>query len=115
MIQVGKLNKKGTIERRVLTTNAIGEDITSYEAFREVWAQIMPVSAREYVNGAQHDDDTSHILRFRYIPNLRATDRFIYCGRVFNFNGAPINYQEGNWMSEVKATEVTTEPDDETT
>jgi SPP1 family predicted phage head-tail adaptor len=115
MIQVGKLNKKGTIERRVLTTNAIGEDITSYETFREVWAQIMPVSAREYVNGAQHDDDTSHILRFRHIPNLRATDRFIYCGRVFNFNGAPINYQEGNWMSEVKATEVTSEPDDETT
>lgn len=114
MIEIGKFNRKGTIQRRVLTPDALGEDIESWTDYKEdVWTQVMPISARQYINAEQIDDDVTHILRFRYIPGLVSTDRFVYCGRIFNFSGAPINYQERSEISEVRAIEVPPEPDDD--
>lgn len=114
MIEIGKFNRKGMIQRRVLTTNAIGEDIQSWTDHKPAWAQILPVSAREIVNGAQTYGDATYIIRFRYIPNLVVTgnDRLVWCGRVFNFIGPPINYQDANQFCEVRAVEVQQESDD---
>lgn len=106
MIDIGKFDRKGVIQRRSLTANSIGEDIQSYADYKAAWAQIVPVSAREKLNGAQIDSDVTHILRFRLITDLTANDRFVYNGRVFNFAGTPINYREGNYMTEVHAVEA---------
>jgi SPP1 family predicted phage head-tail adaptor len=111
MIEAGKLNRKGDIQRRVLTPDEFGEDVESWvDLVTDVWAQIMPISARGYVHGEQLTDDITHIIRFRYVAGLVATDRFMYDGRVFNFSSAPIDYKDGHYMTEVRAIEVLSEP-----
>ena len=113
-VEIGKFNKLCTIQRRTITQDEIGGEIESYSNHvTNVWAQILPVSAREFVNGKQIDSNVTHIIRTRYIPGLVATDRIIYNSRIFNFSAAPINYQESNEITEITAIEVIPEPDDD--
>ena len=113
MIRPGSFNRKGIIQRRAISVDELGEEVEAWENFVEdVWAQVMPISARGYVHGEQIADDVTHIIRFRYIAGLVAADRFIYSIRIFNFVGAPINFQDGNYMTEVRAIEIIAEPED---
>lgn len=113
-VEIGKFKNIVTIQRRTLAPDALGEEIESWSNYKtNVHAQIQPVTARELVNGKQIDSNITHIIRFRYIPDLVSTDRIVYGTRIFNFDGPPINYQERNEITEITAIEVIPDPDDD--
>lgn len=95
MIRAGSRNRKITIERATVTSDAIGQVITSWAAYKTLWAQVIPVSGAEIVRAGRVT--ASRVARF-VIPflDLIETDRINYGGDTYNVQHIrEINFREG--------------------
>lgn len=84
----GRLRNKVTIQTIVNSVNEFGEPLSNgnkYEDYKTVWASITPVSGKESFLSNADFSKTTHKIKIRYIPNIDASMRIIWQGRVFNF------------------------------
>ena len=48
-----------------------------------VYAQISPISGREFYAAEQSQSEVSHKIRCRWFPGLKTEQRLVYRGRIF--------------------------------
>ena len=92
-MDIGKLDKRITLQSRSATIDDYGQQINSWTDVATVWANIKPVSGREKMKAMQVDSILSHTVAVRYNATFmppRTVDawRIVYNGRYFNIIAA---------------------------
>ena len=104
-MRAGNLKNKITLQTIGNSTNAFGEiEEGNFQDYKTVWASIIPVSGKESFLSNANFSTVSHKIKIRYIPNLNASMRIIWKGRIFNINYLR-NISESNDEIEILATE----------
>ena len=92
-MDIGKLDKRITLQSRSATLDDYGQQSNSWTDVATVWANIKPVSGREKMKAMQVDSILSHTVAVRYNATFmppRTVDawRIVYNGRYFNIIAA---------------------------
>jgi SPP1 family predicted phage head-tail adaptor len=82
MIQAGKLRERVTVQQATENRNRLGESISTWSTFAEVWASVQGVSAREFLLAGQQQVEISHRVRMRYLTGLTPQMRLSWRGRT---------------------------------
>lgn len=94
-MKAGKLRHRITIQNPVETTNDVGDVTTTWEDFATVWAEIIPLSGREYWESKQVNSEVTGKIRIRYLAGVTPKMRAKFGDRIFNIE-AVINPEEKN-------------------
>lgn len=74
-MQAGRLRNKVTLQSRVLTPNAVNEEVASYVDLADVFASIEPIQGREFFAAQQVQADVTTRIRIRFradaVPTMR--------------------------------------------
>lgn len=74
-MQAGKLRNKVTLQSRVLTPNAVNEEVATYVDLVDVFASIEPIQGREFFAAQQVQADVTTRIRIRFradaVPTMR--------------------------------------------
>ena len=73
-INAGDLRDRVVIEYRRLGQNQLGEAEESWKPVAKVWANVEPLSGREYFLAQQVQAETTHSVEMRFRPGLNASE-----------------------------------------
>jgi len=77
-MKVGRLRDRLTIQTYTDAFNDYGETTKTWATFATVYAEIRPVTGREYLQSDKLQGEISHIITIRWLdgvlPKMRATD-----------------------------------------
>lgn len=85
----GRLRHRVTIQKSQISQDELGNNIETWIDWATVWANIRPVSGREYFQAAATNSEDNVRINIRYrsgIDPLRM--RVVYNGRTFNIISA---------------------------
>jgi SPP1 family predicted phage head-tail adaptor len=88
-LDIGRLRHRITIQQHQTTQDEIGNNIESWVDWATVWANIRPISGREYFQAAATNAEDNVRINIRYrsgIDPLRM--RVVYGNRVFDILSA---------------------------
>jgi SPP1 family predicted phage head-tail adaptor len=75
----GRLRHRGRIERKTApTSNAFNEPIVQWQSIGEVWADVEPLTGREFFANAQVQGEITHRVTMRYMPGVGPSNRFVF-------------------------------------
>jgi SPP1 family predicted phage head-tail adaptor len=66
MMEIGKLDKRVTLQRRSATLDAYGQEVNTWVTAATVWANVRPVSGKEKSSMATIDAMMTHKVTVRY-------------------------------------------------
>ena len=92
-MDIGRFDKRITLQSRSATLDAYGQQIDSWSDIATVWANVKPIGGREKLKAIQVDSILSHTVAIRYNASFmppRTVDawRIVYNGRLFNIMAA---------------------------
>jgi len=76
----------------------------SWSTFATVWAEIEPISGREYIEGRQDRGELTHVVTIRYLAGVRPDMRISFEGRYLKI-AAVRNPEERDRSLELDCTE----------
>lgn len=85
-MRAGQLDNRITIKRRVLTKNAHGEDVVTYEDHVTVWSKKSDLRGKEYFAAQQVNSDITTEFTIRYRGDVLYTDRIQDGSLSYNIN-----------------------------
>lgn len=88
-LHAGALRNRITIQQRSVTRNDVGEEVESWSTWNSVWAQIEPVSSREFLEARAQGAEISHRVTIRAIDGLTHEMRVLFGSRVLDIVGPP--------------------------
>ena len=93
MIDIGRLDKRVTIQSRVTTKDVYGEESTTWNDVCTVWASIKPIGGREKLRSGAVGASISTTIAVRYRASLAdpltvAGYRVLYSSRIYNILGS---------------------------
>jgi SPP1 family predicted phage head-tail adaptor len=95
-MKAGALDRRITIQDRVETQNSFGEAQISYNDVATVWAEVKPLTGREYFSAAQYVPEAKLKIRIRYRPGVTEKQRIMYQGETYDIGYiAEIGRREG--------------------
>lgn len=96
-MEIGRLNKRITVQRRSATKDDYGQEQNSWSAVATVWANIKPIGGREKLRAMAIESELSHTIAVRYnaalMPPTQADAMRIFYStptgdRIFNITAA---------------------------
>lgn len=81
---IGNLRHQIVIERRVLTDDGIGGTTAAWSTYATVWAQVKQLGGAEVVRSQKTTATERLDITIRYRDDLRANDRVLHDGKVYN-------------------------------
>jgi len=78
-MNIGRLNKRISILKKVDTINALSQKSKSFETVATVWASVAPVRGTERYELQKIHEEITYRVYMRYLANVRA-DMFIQYG-----------------------------------
>ena len=96
-MRAGRLNKYIRIEHPVESQDGYGAESISWAVFLECWANVKPLSGREYYLAQQIQSEISTEFSIRYVPGITTKMRVKYDNRYFNIISV-IGHREGGLM-----------------
>lgn len=106
-MRAGRLRNKITIQTIVNEVDDFGQPLlngSGYTDYKTVWASVIPVSGKESFLSNTDFSKTTHKIKIRYIPNIKASMRILWQGRIFNIVNVR-NIEEMNREYEILAWE----------
>lgn len=74
-MRAGLLNRRVTFQDAIQAQNDMGEVVMSWVDARTVWAAVLPARGSKYFAAQQLQNKASTVIRVRYQPGFRATQR----------------------------------------
>ena len=74
----GKLDSKITISVKAATRDSFGAEIIGYTVLANVWAEVLPISGREFFVAAQFVPEAQLKIRIRYREDFDETAKITY-------------------------------------
>ena len=103
-MKVGRMRYRIELQNFITTTDADGFAIEEWITLHTVWADITPVSGKEYLSSNQITAEVTSKIYIRSLKGLKTTMR-IKCGERF-FNIQSILTDERSGMITIMAKEV---------
>lgn len=103
-MKVGRMRYRIEIEDLIKITDNDGFVSEEWIPFAEVWADITPISGREYFDSAQDLSEVTSKIYIRYLKGLRTIMRIKCDERVFNIQS--ILQDERNGITSIMVKEV---------
>lgn len=95
-VAAGVLRHKGELQENQITVDPVtGEEISSWVTVARPWAQIVPMSAREFFASAAEQSEARGRIVIRYRGNVTAAMRFVYRGKFYNIFGVMEDAESG--------------------
>lgn len=104
-MRAGKLRHKIAIQQITVTQDANGDTTKTWATVKSPWADVMPVSGREYFNAKQHTSEISHTVTIRHDSSITPKMRVFYDSRYFDIE-AVINEGERDRQTTLMCREV---------
>jgi len=104
-MEIGKLNKRITIQAYTTTENDMGDSISTWVDLGTVWANVTNLHGREYFAAMQVQAEKTVKFTIRCNKNINETMRIIFEGNNYNINFID-NIKYGNKFMEIKALAV---------
>ena len=96
MVRSGKLRHRVAIERPAYTQDpATGEMIPGWELVGNVWADVNPLSAREFMAAQANQSEVKARITIRYRPGLTPDMRIRHRDRIYNPAGLIPDQESG--------------------
>ncbi len=105
-MNVGKLNRRITIQQRTEGLDSYGQPNQSWIDVATVWANIKPIKGRELLIAQSMRSEVTHNIDIRYRTGITAAMRVNYNGRFFNIQ-AVIDENERHQTLALQCTEGT--------
>lgn len=87
-IAAGKLRHRITIEAKVTGRDpGTGAPITTWQTWADMWAEVAPLSAREFIAAQAGQSEVTARITIRYRQGLLATMRIVHRGQIYNIAG----------------------------
>ena len=87
-VNIGKLNKRITIQRHTVTQDEEGNQMQEWTTFHSCWAAVNGISNREYWNARQQQEENIINFKIRFCDSLKALNkkdyRIIFDGRTYD-------------------------------
>jgi SPP1 family predicted phage head-tail adaptor len=102
-VRAGRLNRRVTFQRAVVTQNDFGEPVNGWSNITIAWTQIEPLAGKERFSAMQQQADVDHLLTCRYqseLSTLQPEDRAVWNSKIFDIKSV-INTREGNFRLEI--------------
>lgn len=96
-MRAGRLDRQIVIQVNTPTRNSFGEQAPKWATFATVWAEVLPVSGREAMQGGQILAQADTRFRIRYLAGLLPTHRISYASNYYDIaHIAEIGRREGH-------------------
>jgi SPP1 family predicted phage head-tail adaptor len=82
----GRLDRKITLQRPTTTTDDYGETITTWEDYRDVWADLSKQSGREMFEAGKLAE-VDAVFKVRYLSQITREWRVKYDGQEYDITG----------------------------
>jgi SPP1 family predicted phage head-tail adaptor len=79
-MKAGKLDRRVQIKVKTSSRDAYGAEILTYSTLATVWAEVSPVSGREYFSAAQFIPEATLKIRMRFREDFDETAKIAYDG-----------------------------------
>jgi SPP1 family predicted phage head-tail adaptor len=86
-LKAGSLKHFVSLEKRTLDQDSNGDPVTVWEEVAKIWADITPLSAREFVQAKSEQSAADARITIRYRAGMNAQMRFVYRGNYYNIHG----------------------------
>lgn len=87
-MDIGKLNKRVTIQLNTPTQDANGETVDSWATFATVWAEIKDLNGREFLAAAATNNAVQTKITIRYIAGVLPSMRVVHGADTYNIEAA---------------------------
>lgn len=105
MVDIGKLNKRITLQRTYEAEDEIGNTKVGWQDYKTVWATVKPYKSSEVNFMGKLKPDVTHRFYVRYRDDIYPDMRIKYRGRVFEIVGV-VDMEEQHRLMEIQAQEV---------
>ena len=85
-MNIGKMRHRVEVQRPVYTADTAGQMIETWVKVGDYWADVMPLSGREFLQAEAVEANITTKVRMRYLEGLLVTDRIIYDNRILEIN-----------------------------
>ncbi len=82
-MKIGKMRYRITLQFPADTVDDYGNAVEDWQDLTTVWADIVPVSGREYLTANQATSETQYKIYIRYIAGVNAKMRIIHGSKVY--------------------------------
>lgn len=87
-MQAGRLRHRVSLQRLQETRDPnTGAVITDWVELAKLWAEVAPLSAREFVASQAVQSRVTARITIRYREDITAKDRIVHRGQVYNIEG----------------------------
>ena len=93
-MQIGKLNRKVTIQHLVEGQDEIGQPVTTWEPLATVWASVRYLSGAETIKAGAQVSTTQASIRIRRRTDVTAAMRVVLGSTVFQIKSVLPDEQE---------------------
>jgi SPP1 family predicted phage head-tail adaptor len=95
-IGAGSLRHKVQLQALTVTQNAVtGETVDTWMTIAEPWAEIVPMSAREFISAAAEQSEVRGRIVIRYRDAIDASMRIVYRGKYYAIFGVMADAESG--------------------
>jgi SPP1 family predicted phage head-tail adaptor len=100
-MQAGRLRHFITIQALVSEQDAVTGEITpTWVAFANVWADVRPASAREFLEAGIQQAKVMTAVKIRYVSGVKQSMRILHGDQVFNIEGILRDPKSGReWLT----------------
>lgn len=105
VMQIGKLRHRITLQKQVNTVNDYGGAVTTWKNVATVWADVRPLSGREYFSAQQVQSEVTTQIWLRYLDGIMPTMRVKFGKRTLEIVSV-LNMQERNVSLQLMCKEV---------
>lgn len=95
-MQAGKLRHRVSLQKPVKTQNpSTGAVVNSWEEIAKPWAEVAPLSAREFVAAQATQSEVTTRITIRFRSDVTSKHRIVYAGKIFNIEGVLADDKSG--------------------
>lgn len=83
-MRAGRLRHSVTLQSKSVSRDAAGGESIMWTTFATVWAEVQPLSGREYVAMRQAQADVAVRVRMRYVAGVNPAMRVVHGSAIYN-------------------------------
>lgn len=83
-MRAGRLDQRVTIQSATVSVDSVGEPVHSWATFAEVWAEVLPMTGREYLRAQSLNVAETIRITVRYLAGVNETMRVLHGSRTYH-------------------------------
>lgn len=92
-MEAGALRNRITIQEKSITRDTYGAETITWVTFCESWANIVPLSGREFMEGRQIQAELDTRIEMRYRNGIKAEMRVLWGSHIYDIKVPPIHVE----------------------